>query len=221
MIRRRDIIRLLGGAAAVWPFAARAQQPGRMRRVGVLTSFAADDPEAQARIGAFVQGLSELGWTLGRDVQIDYRWATDSGRVRNDVAELVALSPDVILCNSTVVVAPLLQATRSVPIVFANVVDPVGAGFVSSLARPGGNATGFTAFEYSISGKWLQLLKEIAPRTTRVAVIRDPTRGAGTAQFAAVQGAASLLGIEASPVNARDPTEMEGGIASFARTPAA
>ena len=218
-LRRRRFIALLGGAVATWPVGASAQQPGRMRRVSVLTSFAADDPESQARIGAFVQGLSELGWTLGRNVQIDYRWATDSDRVRNDVAELVALAPDVILCNSTVIMAPLLQATRTVPIVFANVVDPVGAGFVSSLARPGSNATGFTAFEYSISGRWLQLLKEIAPRTTRAAVIRDPTRGAGTAQFAAVQGAASLLGIEVSPVNARDPTEMEGGITSFARTP--
>ena len=195
-MRRREFITLLGGSAAGWPLTARAQQPERMRRIGVLMNFPADDPESQARVGAIAQGLSELGWTLGRNVRIDYRWATDSDRIRRHVTELLALAPDVIMANATVVMDPLLQATRSVPIVFANVVDPVGAGFVSSLARPGGNATGFTAFEYSISGKWLELLKEIAPRMTRAAVIRDPTRGPGIAQFAALQGAAPSLGVE-------------------------
>ena len=162
-IRRREFIFTLGGAAASWPVAARAQQPERMRRIGVLMNFPADDPESQARVGAIAQGLSELGWTLGRNVRIDYRWATDSDRIRRHVTELLALAPDVIMANATVVMDPLLQATRSVPIVFANVVDPVGAGFVSSLARPGGNATGFILLEYATSAKWLELLKQVAP----------------------------------------------------------
>jgi putative ABC transport system substrate-binding protein len=217
-VKRRDFITLLGGGAAAWPLAARAQQGGRMRRIGVLINFPADDPESQSRVGAFLQGLSELGWTLGRNVRIDYRWGTDNDRVRRNVAEILALAPDVIMANATVIMTPLLQATRTVPIVFTNVVDPVGAGFVSSLARPGGNATGFTAFEYAISGKWLELLKEIAPSITRAAVIRDAGRGPGIAQFAAVQGAAPALGIEVSPIDARDPSEMERSLAAFARS---
>jgi putative tryptophan/tyrosine transport system substrate-binding protein len=217
-LKRREFIALLGGAAA-WPLAGRAQQGERVRRIGVIMNFAADDPEAQARIGAFAQGLAQLGWSLGRNVRIDYRWGTDSDRIRRNVAELLALAPDVIIGNSTVVMGPLQEAARTVPIVFINVVDPVGAGFVSSLARPGGNATGFTAFEYSISGKWLELLKEIAPRITRAAVIRDPARGPGIAQFAAVQGAAPALAVEVSPIDARDPSEMERGLAAFVRSP--
>ena len=179
-MRRRDFITLLGGAAT-WPLAARAQ-PERMRRIGVLMSLAADDPEAIARMAAFVQGLQELGWTDGRNVQIDYRrTAGVAERIRKHAAELVALAPDVILASGGQVMAPLLQATRTVPIVFTQTPDPVGAGFVASLARPGGNATGFTQFEYGISAKWLELLKEIAPRVTRAAVLRDPTIPQGSA----------------------------------------
>src|SRR5262245_58932145 len=176
MIHRRDFITVLGGAAVAWPLAARAQQGERMRRVGVLSSLAADDPEAQARHAAFLQGLQEWGWTTGRNVQIDYRWgAGDAERFRKHAMELVALTPDVILATGTPVTPALLQAARSVPIVFAQVVDPVANGFVESLARPGGNATGFTIFEYGLGGKWLELLKEIAPHVTRAAVLRDPT----------------------------------------------
>ena len=176
MIRRRQFITLLGGAAAAWPVAARAQQAERMRRIGVLMAAAADDPEAQARIAAFLQGLQQLGWTDGRNVRIDYPLGRGQCRptFADYAAELVALAPDVILATGASTVAPLLQATRTVPIVFAVVADPVGAGFVESLARPGGNATGFTQFEYSLSGKWLELLKEIAPGVTRAAVLRDP-----------------------------------------------
>jgi putative tryptophan/tyrosine transport system substrate-binding protein len=174
-MRRREFILLLGGAAAAWPLATRAQQPERMRRIGVLMNLAADDPEGQARLTAFVQGLQQLGWTADRNVRIDYRWAADHADLyRRYAAQLVALAPDIILASSSPSVGALQQATRDVPIVFANVADPVGAGFVDSLARPGGNATGFTVFEYGISGKWLELLKEIAPRVTRAAVLRDP-----------------------------------------------
>src|SRR5262245_55551534 len=180
-------------------------------------NFAADDPESQARLGPFVQRLSELGWTLGHNLRIDYRWATDSDRIRRHAAELVSLAPDVILANSTLAVGPMLQATRTLPVVFANVIDPVGQGFVTSLAKPGGNATGFSAFEFGFSGKWVELLKELAPRITRAAVIRDSKRGSGVAQFAAVQGAASSLGVEVSPVEASDASEMERGITEFAR----
>ena len=202
-MKRREFITLVGGAAT-WPLAARAQQAGRMRRVGVLSTLPADDAEWQARLAALLQGLGELGWTVGRNVRIDYRLGADNAeRLRGHVAEMVALTQDVILANGTSMVGPLLQATRSVPIVFTNVVDPVGAGFVSSLARPGGNATGFTAFEYGMSGKYLEVLKQISPRTTRVAVIRDPGIASGSGQFGAIQAVGPLLGVEVSPVARR------------------
>ena len=185
-MRRREFITLLGGAAAAWPLAARAQQPERMRRIGVLMASAADEPVSQARIAAFLQGLSQLGWTDGRNVRIDTRWATtNADDLRRHAAELVALAPDVLVAaTGTATVAPLLQATRTLPIVFAIVIDPVGAGFVTSLARPGGNATGFLMFEYGLSGKWLELLKQIAPGVTRAAVVRDPAIASGIGQFA-------------------------------------
>jgi len=219
-VRRREFITLLGGAAAAWPLTARAQQAERMRRIGVLLAAAADDAEFQARIGAFLQGLQQLGWTDGRNVRIDTRWATtNADDIRRHAAELAALAPDVILAaTGTVTVAPLLQATRTVPIVFVSVIDPVGAGFVDSLARPGGNATGFTAFEYGMSVKWLELLKEIAPRVTRAAVLRDPAIASGIGQFAAVQAVAPSLGVELSPVDARDAPEIERAVTAFARS---
>ncbi|MGA7163844.1 MAG: ABC transporter substrate-binding protein, partial [Pseudolabrys sp.] len=186
-MRRREFITMLGGAAAAWPLAARAQQPERVRRIGVLMYLPADDTEGQARLAAFTQALTQLGWSDGHNLRIDTRYAT-ADDIRRHAAELAALAPDVILAGTgTATVAPLLQATRTVPIVFAVVIDPVGAGFVDSLARPGGNATGFTVFEYSMSGKWLELLKEIAPNVTRVAVLRDPAIASGIGQFGAVQ----------------------------------
>jgi putative ABC transport system substrate-binding protein len=219
-MRRREFITLVGGAAAAWPLAARAQQGEPMRRVGALMSTAADDPEGQARIAAFQQGLQQFGWTIGRNVRIDSRWpAGDSERIRRYAAELVALSPDVILATGSAAAGPLLQATRTVPIVFVIVPDPVGAGLVNSLARPGGNATGFIQFEYAISGKWLELLKEIAPRVTRAAVLRDPAITGGIGQFGAIQAVAPSLGVEVSPVNVRDAGEIERAIADFARSP--
>jgi putative tryptophan/tyrosine transport system substrate-binding protein len=191
IIGRRQLIAGLGGTAATWSMTARAQQAGRVRRVGVLMSRAADDPEEQARVAAFLQGLQQLGWTDGRNVRIDYRWAAaDADRSRTYAAELVAVAPDVILASASASVTSLLQTTRTVPIVFVNVIDPVGAGYVARLARPGGNATGFTAFEYSLSGKWLELLKEIAPNLTRIAILRDPALAAGIGQFAAIQAMA-------------------------------
>ena len=222
-MRRRDFISLLGGAAAapamIWPLGARAQQAERMRRIGVLMGLAADDPEAKARIAAFLQGLQQLGWIDGRNMRIDIRWgAGDAGHIRNYAAELVALAPDVILANGSSAVGPLLQASRTVPVVFAVVPDPVGAGFVDSLARPGGNATGFIQFEYGMSAKWLELLKEIAPRVTRAAVIRDPAISAGIGQFGAIQAVAPSFGVELSPVNVRDAGEIERAVAAFART---
>ena len=217
-LRRREFITLLGGSAAGWPLAARAQQPERMRRIGVLTGAAADDPEAQARIAAFLQGLQQLGWTDGRNVRIDYRWgAGNADNIRKYAAELVALAPDVILATGSAAMGPLLQATRTVPIVFVIVADPVGAGFVESLARPGGNATGFMQFEYSLSGKWLELLKQIAPGVTRAAVLRDPAIAAGIGQFGAIQSVAPSLGVEVSPINVRDAGEIERAVAAFAR----
>jgi putative tryptophan/tyrosine transport system substrate-binding protein len=218
-MRRRQFITLLGGAAAAWPLAAHAQQPGGMRRIGVLMASAADDLESQARVAAFVQGLAQLGWSDGRNVRIDTRWATtNADDLRRHAAELAALAPDVLVAGTgTATAAPLLQATRTVPIVFVVVIDPVGAGFVASLARPGGNATGFTTFEYGLSGKWLELLKQIAPGVTRAAVLRDPAVASGIGQFGAVQAVAPSLGVELSPVDVRDAPEIERAVTSFAR----
>jgi putative ABC transport system substrate-binding protein len=217
-MRRREFIAGLGGAAA-WPIAAHAQQPERMRRIGVLMASTADDPDFQARIAAFQQGLQQLGWSDGRNVHFDTRWATTKpDDLRRHADELAALAPDVILAGSgTSTVAPLLRATRTVPIVFAVVIDPVGAGFVDNLARPGRNATGFTIFEYGMSGKLLELLKQIAPPMTRAAVLRDPTIASGIGQFAAVQAVAPSLGVDLTPVDARDASEIERVVTAFAR----
>jgi putative tryptophan/tyrosine transport system substrate-binding protein len=218
-MNRRAFIAGLGGAAA-WPVVARAQQSERMRRIGVLMPAAADDPAYQARLGAFLQALALSGWTIGRNVRIDTRWATNNAvEVRRHAAELAALAPDVILAQGGSIVAPLLQATRTVPIVFAAVGDPVGGGLVDSLARPGGNATGFMNFEYSISGKWLELLKQIAPRVTRVAVLRDAAIASGIGQFAVIQAVAPSLRVEVNPVNVRDASEIERAVTAFARAP--
>ncbi len=217
-MRRRDVITLLGGAAAGWPLAVRAQQSDRIRRIGVLTNLAADDPESQARVAAFLQGLQEFGWSVGRNVRIDYRWgAGDSDRTRRYAAELVALAPDVVLTSGATAVAPLLHASRSVPIVFAQVPDPVGAGFVTSLARPGGNATGFITFEYGLSGKWLELLKEIMPSVTQAAVMRDPAVSAGIGQWGAIQAVAPSVRVLVSPLNVSNTGEIERDLATFAR----
>ncbi|HEX3342216.1 MAG TPA: ABC transporter substrate-binding protein [Pseudolabrys sp.] len=216
-MKRREFITLLGGVAAI-PLVAKAQQPQRVRRIGVLMS-APDDPEGQARIAAFRQGLQKLGWTEGVNLQLDVRWtAGDADLDRKFAAELVALTPDVILATASPTVAALQAATRTVPVVFANAVDPVGAGFVDSLPRPGGNATGFVLFEYGISAKWLELLKEIAPHVTRVAVLRDPAIAAGTGQFGAIQSVAPSFGVELTPVNVRDPGEIERVVSAFARS---
>jgi putative tryptophan/tyrosine transport system substrate-binding protein len=218
-MRRREFITLLGGTAA-WPVAARAQQPGRMRRIAVLLPAAADDSQFQARVGAFLQGLALLGWTIGRNVQIDIRWAgANADDIRRHAAELAALAPDVILAQGASTVGALLQTTRTIPIVFPVAGDPVGAGFVESLARPGGNVTGFMTAEYSVSGKWLELLKRIAPSVSRVAVLRDAANPNGIAQFGVVQAVASSLRMEVVPVNVRDPDEIERAIAAFARSP--
>ena len=217
-MRRREFMTALGGAAA-WPLAARAQQPERMRRIGVLMPMAADDKEGQRRIAAFHQGLLQLGWTEGRNVRIDARWgARNNNDARQYAAELITLAPEVILATGSATTGSLLQATSTVPIVFVTVVDPVGAGFVESLARPGGNATGFANFEYAISGKWLELLKEIAPRTTRAAVLRDPTIASGSGQLGAIQSAAPSIGVELIPVGVRDAGEIDRVIAAFARS---
>jgi putative tryptophan/tyrosine transport system substrate-binding protein len=220
MMRRREFITLLGGAAAAWPVGARAQQGDRVRRIGVLMSLAADDPQGQARIAAFLQGLQQLGWTNGSNVRIDTRWGTGSAEeIRKYAAELIALAPDIILASGGSVAGPLLQVTRTVPIVFTQTPDPVGAGFVDSLARPGGNATGFTLFEYGMGAKWLELLKEIAPSVTRAAVLRDAAIAQGIGQWGAIQTAAPSLGIEVSPVNVRDAGETERAVTAFARSP--
>jgi putative tryptophan/tyrosine transport system substrate-binding protein len=219
VLRRRDFIALAGSAAAM-PLAARAQERERMRLIGVLLPATADDAEYQARLAAFHQGLALLGWSIGRNVRIDARWATtDAAEIRRHAAELTALAPDVILAQAATTVGPLLQATRTVPIVFPGIVDPVGAGFVDSLARPGGNVTGFMNYEYSLAGKWPELLKEIAPGVTRVAVLRDPATPSGTGQFAAIQAVAPSLRVEVSPVNVRDAGEIERAVAAFARAP--
>jgi putative tryptophan/tyrosine transport system substrate-binding protein len=220
-IGRRKFLATLGGAA-VWPLAAHAQQADRMRRIGLLMNRAADNPEGQDRIAAFHQGLQELGWSVGRNVRIDTRWGEDDPeRERKYATELVALAPDMILASGTVSVAALQQVSRTLPIVFAAVTDPVGAGFVHSLARPGGNATGFMIYEYSLSAKWVELLKQIAPSVTRVAVIRNSDNPAGLAVFGAIQNAAQSLGFEVNPVSVsvRDAGEFERTIAAFARAP--
>jgi putative tryptophan/tyrosine transport system substrate-binding protein len=217
-MNRREFITLAGGAAAAWPLAVQAQQNERKRRVGVLMGLAADDAEAQDRIAAFEQGLQQSGWTNGRDLQIDYRrGAGDTNSTRRYADELVALAPDVILASGGTVVGALLQATRTVPIVFTQTPDPVAAGFVASLARPGGNATGFTTAEYGTSAKWLELLKEIAPSVTRAAVLRDPSIPAGIGQFASIQSVAPSFGVELSPVDVRDASEIERDVTAFAR----
>jgi putative ABC transport system substrate-binding protein len=217
-IGRRKFLATLGGVVAAWPLAAHAQQPSeRMRRIGVLMPNAADDPEYQARMTAFLQGLAQLGWIDGRNVRIDTRWGVaDADRIRKYAAELVALAPDVILANSSAAVAPLLQATRTVPIVFTAVADPVGAGYVDSLARPGGNATGFLVFEYSIAAKWLELLKEIAPHVTRAMVLRESALAVGPALFGVIQAAAPSLGVDLRVADVRDAGEIDRAITAFA-----
>ena len=216
-LTRREFITLLGGAAAAGPLAARAQQAERMQRIGVLMNVAADDAEGQGRVAAFQQALQQLGWTDGRNVRIDYRWAAgDTGRFRRYAEELLALAPDVVLASATPSVQALQQATRTVPIVFAQVGDPVGAGFVDSLARPGGNTTGFTPHEYGVGAKWLELLKEIAPRVTRVAVLRDLT--IGPAFLSAIQAVAPSFNVELSVVGVRDASEIERNVTAFARS---
>jgi ABC-type uncharacterized transport system substrate-binding protein len=215
-MRRREFITVLGGAAA-WPLAARAQQRAA-KRIGVLTTIAADDPEAQARVTAFVQGLQQSDWTVGQNAQVDYRWGGgNADAMRKYAAELVALAPHVIMADGSLAVAAAQTEATRVPIVFAGVIDPVGAGFVESLARPGGNTTGFLLYEYGISGKWLELLKEIAPRVTRAAVLRDAAVAAGSGQLGAIQSVAPQLGVELHPVGVRDANEIERGISAFAR----
>jgi putative tryptophan/tyrosine transport system substrate-binding protein len=217
---RREFISLLGGAAAAWPTTMSAQeQPARARRIGVLVGQDPDDPESSRRLTAFRQGLHDLGWIDGRNARVEIRWsAGNADRVRRNAAELVGLAPDVILAIGTTTLGPLQQTSRTIPIVFALVADPVGGGFVESLAQPGGNATGFTLFEYSISGKWLQLLKEIAPHVTRAAFIRDHTSPSGIGQFAALQSAAPSVGVEVTPINVRDADEIERSVTAFARS---
>src|SRR5262245_10523988 len=218
-MKRRDFITLLGGTAAAWPLAARAQQSDRLRRIGVLMHLAADDPEGQARHATFLQGLQQSGWTVGRDVRIDTRWGASEADRRRYAAELAALAPDVILASNSQSTLALQAATNTVPIVFANVTDPVAAGFVESLARPGGNATGFTLFEYGISAKWLELLKEIAPGVTQAAVIREATNPAGIGQFAAIQSVAPSHGVRVNSVVVRDGSEIERAVGTLARFP--
>jgi putative ABC transport system substrate-binding protein len=219
-MKRREFIALVGCAAATWPIAARAQQPDRMKRIGVLLAASADDAEYQTRVAAFHQALALLGWTIGRNVRIDTRWAgSDASDLHRHAAELVALAPEVIVAHGAATVSALLQATRTVPIVFPVAADPVGTGLIESLARPGGNATGFMTYEFSMAGKKLELLKEIAPRVTRVAVLRDSTQGAGTSEFAVIQAMAPSLRVEVNPVNMRDAQEIERAVVAFARAP--
>ena len=215
---RRDVIKLIAWSVLGWPGAAVAQERERVRRVGVLLSATPDDPDFQAWLGAFLQSLALSGWTLGKNIRVDTRWSGgEAGQTRKYVTELLALSPDVVLAHGASTIAALLQATRTVPVVFPIVADPVGSGFVESLSRPGGNATGFMTAEFSIGSKWLELLKEIAPRITRVGVLRDPTQGSGTAQFAAMQAVSGSLGIAVSPINMGDASEIERNVAAFAR----
>jgi len=219
-MKRREFIALFGSAAAAWPLAARAQQRERMRRVGVLMPYAANDPQAQARNAAFLQRLQQSGWSAGKNIQIDYRWSGGSeDDTRKYAAELVALAPDVIFASGSAAVEPLRRATRTVPIVFSLVPDPVGAGFVESLARPGGNITGFSPWEFGIGAKWLELLKQIAPNVTRVAVLRDPAITAGIGLWGAIQSVSPSFGVELRPVDVRDASEMERALAAFAGGP--
>jgi putative ABC transport system substrate-binding protein len=220
-VKRREFLSLLGGAAAAWPLAARAQQSGeRMRRVGALMALGADDPDIKERYAAFLQGLRQLGWIDGRNVRIDTRWSAGStDSIRKYAGELVTLAPDVILAAGTSTVGALLQATRTVPVVFAGVLDPVGAGFVESLAQPGGNASGFMQYEYSLSAKWLELLRQIAPGVTRAAVLRDRALTSGIGQFAVIQAAAPSLGMDVRPVDVRIAGEIERTVTAFARSP--
>jgi putative tryptophan/tyrosine transport system substrate-binding protein len=219
-MRRRDFIKVIVGSAAAWPLTAPAQQGERMRRIGVLLPAGADDARFQTFVGAFLQELQSLGWSIGRNVRIDTRWATtNAAAIRRQAAELVALTPDVILAHGASTVGPLLQATRTVPVVFPITADPVGSGFVDSLARPGGNATGFMVFEYSMGGKWLELLKQIAPGVMRVAVFRDANIPSGNALFGVIQAMAQALKVEVTPVNMRDADEIERVLAAFARAP--
>jgi ABC-type uncharacterized transport system substrate-binding protein len=218
-MQRREFIGLIGSAAA-WPHLARAQQPDRMRRIGVLVGSAASDEQGQARNAAFVQSMQQLGWTVGRNMQVEYRWgAGSSSDLHKNATELVAMEPEVIFAGGAASLASLLQVTRTVPIVFAVVPDPVGSGFVSSLARPGGNATGFMQFEYNLSAKWPELLREVAPGVTRAAVLWDPALPPGIGQFAIIQSVAPSLGLELTPVNARNATEIQRSLAEFARLP--
>jgi len=217
MSTRRELITLLGGAAAAWPLAAHAQQGERMRRIGMIMPAASDDPEYPVRIGAFLQEMQQLGWIIGRNMRIDIRWTIgNADNAHKYAAELVALAPDVILAAGASTVRPLLQATRSVPVVFPAVGDPVAAGFVDSLARPGGNATGFMAFEYTLSAKWMELLKEIAPHVTRAAVLRDAAVSSGLGQFGVIQAAAPSHKVEVNPINVRDASEIERAVEAFA-----
>jgi len=219
MMRRREFMTALGGAAVAWPLTARAQQGELVRRVGVLVGFRANDPQGEARVAALRQGLQALGWIDGRNLRIDLSWgAGDADSVRKRAAEMMALAPEVVLAAGSSAVAALQQQTRALPIVFVQVVDPVGGGFVESLAAPGGNVTGFTQFEYGISGKWLELLKELAPSVTRVAILRDPGIAAGAGQLGAIQSVAPSFGVELRPLDVRDEPDIERGIAAFART---
>jgi ABC-type uncharacterized transport system substrate-binding protein len=219
-MRRRDFIKLIGGSAAAWPLAGHAQQTERIRRIGVLMPLGATDAESQARVGAFLQGLQQFGWVLGRNMRLDIRWAGgNADEIRKYASELATLAPDVILSTGSSTLGPLLRVTRTVPIVFVVIVDPVGAGYIASLAQPGGNATGLTAFEYGLSAKWLDVLKQIAPTVRRVAVLRDPDITAGIGQFGAIRSAAPALGIDVSPINLRDAGEIEHAVAQFARAP--
>jgi putative ABC transport system substrate-binding protein len=221
-LQRREFISLLGGVAAGWPLIARAQQGERVRRIGIMLPATADDERFQTFVGAFLQELQSSGWSIGRNVRIDTRWATaDAAAIRKHAAELVALTPDVILTFGASTVGPLLQVTRTLPIVFAVASDPVGNGFVDSLGRPGGNATGFMSFEYTMAGKWLELLKQIAPSVTRVAVLRDPDNPSGNALFGVIQAMAPSLRVEVTPVNMRDAGEIERSVVALARTPSA
>jgi putative tryptophan/tyrosine transport system substrate-binding protein len=219
-MRRREFITVIGGAAAAWPIATKAQQPQRLRRIGILMNRAADNPEGQDRLAAFHQGLQELGWGVGRNVRIETRWSEDNADPTvKHAAELVALAPDIVLASGTLAVTALQHISRTLPIVYAAVADPVGAGIVDSLAHPGGNATGFMVYEYNLAAKYLELLKEIAPNVMRVAIIRNAANPAGIAAFSALQNAARSLGVDASPINIRDAREIERSVEAFARSP--